>query len=73
MTMRILANATVNVIRPSTPKGLGMFEVSVWGKPPHDWTKTYRIQAKSDTIAAREGIDRFVAEITELLQDEDKA
>jgi hypothetical protein len=63
MMNRVLANATVDVIRPSTPKRLGIFKVTVWGKPPADWVKTYEIQAKSDNIAAREGIDRFVREV----------
>jgi len=33
---QVLANAVVDVIRPSTPKGLGLFRVEVWGKPPYD-------------------------------------
>lgn len=70
--MSILANAIVDVIRPSTPRGLGLFKVEVWGKPPADFVRTYEIQAKSDNIAAREGIDRFVAEVSALLQEEDK-
>jgi len=40
-----------------------MFKVSVWGKEPYDFTRTYEIQAKSDNIAAREGIERFVKEM----------
>lgn len=63
MSERVLANAIVDVIKPSTPRGLGMFKVEVWGKPPFDFTRTYEIQAKSDNIAAREGIERFVKEM----------
>lgn len=59
----VLANAIVDELRPPTPKGLGLFKVEVWGKPPHDYVRTYEIQAKSDTIAAREGLERFVAEM----------
>jgi hypothetical protein len=63
---QVLANAIVDVIRPSTPKGLGLFRVEVWGKPPYDYTRTYEIQAKSDTLAAQEGIRRFVNEMENL-------
>lgn len=63
---QVLANAIVDVIRPSTPKGLGVFRVEVWGKPPYDYTRTYEIQAKSDTLAAQEGIRRFVDEMENL-------
>ena len=63
---QVLANAVVDVIRPSTPKGLGLFRVEVWGKPPYDYTRTYEIQAKSDTLAAQEGIRRFVDEMDKL-------
>jgi hypothetical protein len=67
---RILANAVVDVIRPATPVGLGSFSVEVWGQPPYDYTRTYEIQAKNDTLAAQEGIRRFVAEM-ELLPVEE--
>jgi hypothetical protein len=63
---RILANAVVDVIRPATPVGLGVFSVEVWGQPPYDYTRTYEIQAKNDTLAAQEGIRRFVAEMETL-------
>jgi hypothetical protein len=67
---RVLANAVVDVIRPATPVGLGVFSVEVWGQPPYDYTRTYEIQAKNDTLAAQEGIRRFVAEM-ELLPVEE--
>jgi len=67
---RILANAIVDVIRPATPVGLGVFSVEVWGQPPYDYTRTYEIQAKNDTLAAQEGIRRFGAEM-ELLPVEE--
>lgn len=60
---RVLANAVVDVIKPSTPVRIGHFRVEVWGKEPHDYVRTYEIMAKSDTIAAQEGIRRFVQEI----------
>jgi len=65
----VLANAVVDVVKPATPKGLGLFHVEVWGKAPYDYTRTYEIQAKSDTLAAQEGIRRFVAEM-ESMPDE---
>lgn len=37
--------------------------VEVWGLFPHDYTRRYEIAAKSDTLAAQEGIRRFVAEM----------
>jgi hypothetical protein len=64
--VQVLANAIVDVIKPASPVGLGMFSVEVWGKPPYDYTRTYEIQAKNDTLAAQEGIRRFVAEMEKL-------
>jgi hypothetical protein len=60
---QILASAVVDVIEPSTPKKVGQFKVTVWGKPPHDETRVYEIMAKNDTIAAQQGIARFVREM----------
>jgi hypothetical protein len=65
--MSVFASAIVDVLRPSTPKGLGLFRVECWGRAPHDYVRTYEIQAKTDTIAAQEGIRRFVADIEGLL------
>jgi hypothetical protein len=64
--VQVLANAVVDIVKPSTPKGLGLFRVEVWGKPPYDYTRTYEIQTKSDTLAAQEGIRRFVDEMEKL-------
>lgn len=65
----ILANAIVDVIDapPAHGHGLGRFMVEVWGKSPHDYVRRYEIQAKDDNMAAREGLDRFVEEIGELV------
>jgi hypothetical protein len=60
---RVLANAVVDIIKPSTPVRIGHFKVEVWGKAPFDYVRTYEIMAKSDTIAAQEGIRRFVKEM----------
>jgi len=60
---QVLANAVVDVIKPSTPVRIGNFKVEVWGQPPYDYVRTYEIMAKSDTMAAQEGIQRFVQEM----------
>jgi len=48
-------------------KGLGKFKVTVYGREPHDYVRIYNISAKSDDAAAREGLDKFVNDIEELL------
>ena len=70
----IYANAIVDVIDAPPPHGhgLGLFKVTVWGKEPNDYVRTYEIQGKDDSMAAREGLDRFVKEIGELLADGDR-
>jgi hypothetical protein len=70
---RILANATVDVDLDPTPVRLGRFRVECWGKPPHDYVRTYTIQAKSDTLAAQEGLRRFVEDIEDLLAKQEQA
>jgi hypothetical protein len=67
---RVLANAIVDVVREPGPVGMGMFKVEVWGKEPHDFVRHYDIAAKSDTIAAQEGLRRFVDEIEHLGSEE---
>jgi len=66
---RILANATVDVELAATPVRLGRFRVEVWGKEPHDFVRIYTIQAASDTMAAQEGLRRFVEEIEALIAE----
>jgi len=63
---QVLANAVVDVLKPATPVNPGKFRVEVWGQPPYDYVRTYEILAKSDTIAAQEGIQRFVTEMETL-------
>jgi hypothetical protein len=43
-----------------------MFKVEVWGAEPYDYVRVYEIQAKNDTMAAQNGIQRFVAEMEAL-------
>lgn len=68
---RVLANAIVDIIHAPTAVGLGTFRVEVWGRQPHDYVRVYTIQAKSDNLAAQEGLRRFVAEIEALIAEED--
>lgn len=65
----IYANAIVDVLQepPDDGRGLGRFRVEVWGRDPHDYVRVYEIAAKNDSIAAREGLDRFVDEIGRLI------
>lgn len=66
----IFANAVVDVIdEPSVFGGLGLFRVEVWGREPHDYVRIYEIRAKDDNMAARDGLDRFVKEISRLIED----
>ena len=62
----VLASATVDVIRPATPRRQGNFRVNVWGQPPYDQTRVYEISAKNETLAAQQGIARFVREMEPL-------
>ena len=62
----IQASAVVDVITPNTPKRIGNFRVEVWGQSPYDYVRHYEIMALSDTIAAQQGIARFVAEMEAL-------
>jgi hypothetical protein len=70
---QVLANAVVDVIKPATPVSIGRFAVEVWGKEPNDYVRVYEIMAKSDTIAAQEGIRRFVAEVEALISGKETA
>lgn len=60
----VLANATVDIIQPSTPIKLGIFRVTVWGEAPNDEPRIYEISAKNDTSAAQQGIHRFEMEVS---------
>ena len=56
--------AIVDLVKPvSVVGGDAEYKVEVWGKEPHDFRRIYAIKAKSDTLAAQEGIRRFVHEM----------
>jgi hypothetical protein len=63
---KVLASAVVDVLKPASPVSLGNFKVEVWGQTPYDYVRIYEIMAKSDNVAAQEGIRRFVKEMEAL-------
>ncbi len=70
MSQRILAKCTVDVDCPAAPLRLGKYRVEVWGEEPHDYVRVYTLQARSDTLAAQEGLRLFVEDIERLLSEE---
>ena len=60
---RVLASATVDKLRDGP---VPLWEVTVTGVAPHDSRRIYSLDAKSDTLAAQEGINRFVEEMLNL-------
>ena len=62
---RVLCSATVDDIHIVKPgeKGLNKYKDEVWGQEPHDFVRIYELSMKSDTLAAQEGIRRFVEEM----------
>ena len=69
----IYCNAIVDTVEPPPAhgQGLGKFRVECWGKPPNDFVRVYTISAKDENGAAREGIDKFVSDISALLNSQD--
>ena len=60
---RVRCSATVDKIDDGP---VPMWEVQVWGEPPHDHRRTYTLQAKTDNLAAQEGLRLFVEEMENL-------
>lgn len=69
MSERILARATVDVEKSPAPGRLGRFRVEVFGDEPHDYVRVYTLQARSDTMAAQEGLRLFVEDVERLLSE----
>ena len=65
----IPASAVIEVLRRPSPIELGQFRVEVWGREPHDYVRAYTVEAKSDTLAAQDGLRRFDEEISALLSE----
>lgn len=57
---RILCNAIADQLRGGS---VPLWSIEVQGLSPHDHRRVYEIEAKSDTLAAQEGIRRFVEEM----------
>ena len=68
---RVLANAIVDEIKPRISGSLSVFSVQVWGLEPHDYTRTSEIEAKSDIMAAQQGIQMFTDEMEALDLEKD--
>lgn len=54
---KILVQATVDKVFD------GMWEVKVWGKPPHEFTRVYTLEGKTDNVVAQEAIRLFCEEV----------
>ena len=69
----VKARAIVHVIRPAPSPfvGLTKYKVEVWGEAPDDFVRTYEIEMKTDTMAAQEGIRRFVEEMENRKSEKD--
>jgi hypothetical protein len=69
----VRAKAVVDVLRPAPSRfvGLTKYKVEVWGEPPDDFVRTYEIEMKTDTMAAQEGIRRFVEEMENRKSEKD--
>ena len=59
----VLASAIVDQIENGP---VPTWSVEVWGQPPHSSRRTYTLQAKTDNLAAQEGIHLFVEEMENL-------
>lgn len=60
----VLAQATVDELEPNRP--VPLWSVHCWTQPPMPITRTYDIEARTDTLAAQEGIRRIVDEAASL-------
>lgn len=69
----IYCRAIVDTIDAAPPhgQGLGKFRVEVMGKEPHDYVRAYTIASKDENHAAKEGMDKFIEEITALLNKQE--
>ena len=65
---QVRCRAIVDVVREAVPPFVGLTEyrVEACGYEPYDFVRVYTIDAKSDTVAAQEGIRRFVEEMESL-------
>lgn len=67
----VRCRATVDIVTEArAPNAPSTYVVEVWGEEPHDYCRKYKIVARSDDAAAREGIERFVLDMEALEQTE---
>ena len=64
LTQAVLAQAVVDELEPNRP--VPLWSVHAWTQPPMPITRTYDIEARTDTLAAQEGIRRIVDEAANL-------
>ncbi len=69
----IKARSVVDVLHQASPasKEMSRYRVECWGEPPTDYVRVYNILAKSEDAAAREGLEKFVEEVSALIDKED--
>lgn len=60
---RVLATATADLLRDGP---IPLWEITVTGVAPHDHRRVYQLEQKTDTLAAQEGIELFIAEMSNL-------
>jgi hypothetical protein len=58
-----MTNIRCSAIVDPVPGDPGLFDVTVFTPPPDLNSRVYEVRAASDTIAAQEGIRRFVEEM----------
>lgn len=64
----VRCRAHVETIRPATPFRPGSYEVHVLGEEPHDYVRIYRIEHRSEDGAAQQGLDRFVEQVSNMVE-----
>lgn len=63
----VRCSATVDLI--SRVRRPFLFEVNVWGEPPHAHRRKYNITAESDNSAAMKGLELFTKEFNVAMRD----
>ena len=61
--LQIPSQATVDCEREPKGNSLGVYRVEVVGREPNDYARVYHISAKSEQVAAFDGMSRFHDEL----------
>ena len=64
----ILCSATVDLVRAGVARELSTYRVEVTGKAPHDYVRIYTISARTEDLAAKEGLKRFGEDVAPLIE-----